>query len=307
MFFALLSMPIVIIATVDIDFSAFNTVYYNATDGTEYRFVANLFAASWQDIVSGMAWGLGYFGMPHIIVRFMSIEKPSMVKKSAIVASVWVVITLLAAIVIAILGRAIVGQELLESGMQKTVFIVLARRYFPSFIAGILLSAIIAASMSTADSQLLVATSAFTNDLYRPLIHKKASDKEMLLVGKLVVVAVALVGFFIARSNGSGAQAIMNMVEHAWGLFGAAFGPVVLLSLFWKRFTYAGALTGVVVGALTDIVWLLTLSASTGVYELLPGFFAGSLASVIASLIDKKPSVEVIAIYNRATDDNIDD
>ena len=161
--------------------------------------------------------------------------------------------------------------------------------------------------MSTADSQLLVASSSFTSELYKPLIRKQASEKELLWVGRAVVLAVAVVAYFIASSKGSGAQAIMNMVENAWGLFGAAFGPVVILSLFWKRFTYRGAVTGVAVGAIVDILWLLFLSGSTGIYEILPGFIAGLICSVAASLADKAPSAEVLTIYNRATDNSIDD
>ena len=304
---ALLAIPIVVLATQKLDTAALQTVYTNAADGTAYAFTANLFHASWQEIVTGFAWGLGYFGMPHILVRFMSIKKPSMVKKSATVAIVWVVLSLLAAIVIAYLGRMVVGAELLPDGNQKLVFIALARRCFPAFIAGLLLAAIIAASMSTADSQLLVASSSFTSDLYKPLIRKNASDREMLWVGRLVVVLVAVVAYFIASSKGSGAQAIMNMVENAWGLFGAAFGPVVILSLFWKRFTYKGAVAGIAAGAVVDILWLFLLTGSTGIYELLPGFVAGLIAAVAVSLIDREPSAEVLAIFDRATDERIDD
>ncbi len=307
MLIALLALPIIIVATTRLDSSTLSKVYVNAQDGTEYAFVGNLFQASWQDILSGLAWGLGYFGMPHIIVRFMAIEKPSMVKKSATVAIIWVVLSLLAAILIAVFGRMLVAEELLEAGLQKTVFIALARLYFPPFIAGLLFSAIIAASMSTADSQLLVASSSFTSDLYKPLFRKNASNKELLWVGRVVVLCVAVIAYFVASSHGSGAQAIMNMVENAWGLFGAAFGPVVLLSLFWKRFTYKGAVAGILAGAIVDIVWLLTLTASTGVYELFPGFVVGFIASVVVALMDKEPSKEVIAIYERATDDSVDD
>lgn len=286
MLVALLAVPIVIVATMNPDASALNTVYTNASDGTVYAFTKSLFSASWQDIVSGLAWGLGYFGMPHIIVRFMSIEKPSMVKKSAAVAIVWTVLSLGAAILIAYYGRMIVGEELLTAGMQKTVFIVLARKLFPALIAGILMAAIIAASMSTADSQLLVASSAFTSDIYKPLIRKNASNKETLWVGRLVVLAVAVVAYFIASSKGHGAQAIMNMVENAWGGFGAAFGPAIILSLFWRNFTYKGAIAGILAGAASDVIWLVFLSSSTGVYELLPAFVIGMLFAVVVSVLD---------------------
>lgn len=310
MLIALLAVPIVIVCTKTLDTSALAQVYsYVDANGqaVECAFTTNLFGASWQEIASGLAWGLGYFGMPHILVRFMSIEKPSMVKKSATVAIIWVVITLLATILIAYYGRMLIGAELLAVGNQKLVFIELARDLFPGFIAGLLLAAIIAASMSTADSQLLVASSSFTSDIYKPIIRKNSSDKEVMWVGRIVVVIVAVIAFFIAGSEGQGAQAIMNMVENAWGLFGAAFGPVVILSLFWKRFTYKGAVAGILAGAIVDIVWFIKLSAVTGVYELLPGFIAGFIFSVVISLIDKKPSAEIEKIFEIATDMTNDD
>lgn len=304
MLVALLAIPIVVLFTKELDLSALDKVI--TADNTAYAFTSNLFNASWQDIVSGLAWGLGYFGMPHILVRFMSIEKPSMVKKSATVAIIWVVLSLGASIAIAYLGRILIGAELLMAGQQERVFIELARLMFPGFIAGILLAAIIAASMSTADSQLLVASSSFTSDIYKPVIKKSATDKELLWVGRIVVVIVAVIAYFIASSNGDGAHAIMNLVENAWGLFGAAFGPAVILSLFWKRFTYKGAVAGIIAGAICDILWLRLL-ASTGVYEILPGFIVSLIVCVIVSLADKAPSEEVLAIYERATDESVDD
>lgn len=303
MFLALVTVPVVVVATQNLDTSALSTITAN---GTDYSFTTNLFDASWQEIVSGLGWGLGYFGMPHILVRFMGIEKPSMVKKSATVAIIWVIITLLAAILIAYYGRMVIGRELLANGAQELVFVTLARRVFPGFIAGLLLAAIIAASMSTADSQLLVASSSFTSDIYKPIIRKNASEKEILWVGRVVVIIVSVIAFLIASSNGSGAQAVMNMVSNAWALFGAAFGPVVILSLFWKRLTYKGSLAGIIVGAVVDIVWLITM-AHTGVYELVPAFIVGFIVTVLVSLIDKKPSAEVDAIFERAMDNSIDD
>lgn len=309
MLVALLAVPIVIIFTKELDPSALNQIYTYTENGEIVNcvFTSDILGASWQEIISGLAWGLGYFGMPHIIVRFMSIEKPSMVKKSATVAIIWVVITLFSAIVIAYFGRMLIGEELLSVGKQKLVFIELARILFPGLISGILLAAIIAASMSTADSQLLVASSSFTSDIYKPIIRKSASEKELLWVGRIVVVIVSVVAYFIASSKGSGAQAIMNMVENAWGLFGAAFGPVILLSLFWKRFTYKGAVSGIVVGAVVDLVWLNFIKQITGIYEILPGFVACAIVAVVVSLLDKKPSTEVEAIFESATNPEIDD
>ena len=298
MLVAVLAVPIIIAITKDLDASVLsNVIEY---DGTKYEFVQNIFSASFKDIINGLAWGLGYFGMPHILVRFMAIKKSSMVKKSAIVAIVWVVLSLVAVIIIAYFGRMLVGEELLTSGSQSMVFIKLSRMLFPAFIAGVLLSAIIAASMSTADSQLLVASSSFTSDIYKPLIRKNASDKEILWVGRGVVLVVAVVAYFIASSKGDGAQAIMNLVENAWAGFGSAFGPVIILSLFWRRFTYKGALAGVISGALVDVLWLAFLSKSTGIYELIPGFIVSMIVSVVVTLIDKEPSKEITDIYDNA-------
>ena len=307
MFIALLAVPIVTVLVEDLDPSAVNTVYTNLNDGTEYAFVANVFSASWQDIVSGLAWGLGYFGMPHILVRFMAIRKPSEIKKSATIAIIWVTISLAASLIIAYLGRMVVAGELLPEGLQATVFIHLARRFFPPFLSGILLAAIIAASMSTADSQLLVAFSSFTNDIYKPLIRKNASDKELVWVARSIVAVVAIIAYFLASARGEGAQAIMELVENAWGLFGASFGPVVLLSVFWKRFNYWGAVAGVVGGAVVDILWYNLLSSTTGVYELFPGFVAGMLCAVVVTLLTKAPSAEVVAIFDKATDPENDE
>ncbi len=310
MLVALLAVPIMLVAAGGTDAGLLNEVVTTA-DGTEYKFITSLFTASPQEIISGLAWGLGYFGMPHIIVRFMSIEKPSMVNKSATVAIIWVIITLGAAILMAYFGRMYLwnGGEsfaaaLLAEGAQELIFVKLTRYLFPAFIAGILLAAIIAASMSTADSQLLVASSSFTSDIYKPIIRKNASEKELLWVGRLVVIVVAVVAYFIASSKGSGAQAIMDLVSNAWALFGGAFGPVILLSLFWKRFTYKGAIAGIVTGSVVDILWLVYLSASTGIYEILPAFVACFIISVVVSLFDKKPSDEVIAIFEKASDKN---
>jgi sodium/proline symporter len=307
-------------------FGKSDATYLGAFAQNVQPFGTNPFTASWQDIVTGLSWGLGYFGMPHIIVRFMAIEKPSMVKKSATVAIVWVVLTLGAAIAMAVIGRTYLlpngnslAAALLPDGAQQNIFITIVQAMFPGFVAGLLLAAIIAAAMSTADSQLLVASSAFSSDLYKPIIRKnKASDKEMLWIGRLVVLAVAIVAFFIATAGiddpNSWTNSIMSMVENAWGLFGAAFGPVVILSLFWKRLNYSGAVAGILAGAAMDIAWLLLFTntiipaviAPTGIYEILPGFVAGMIVSVVVSLVTKAPSAEVEAIVSSALDTSVD-
>lgn len=307
MFCALLAVPIIIVATQELDTSTLSAIYsyQDAVSGdtVECTFGTGIFDASWQEVISGLAWGLGYFGMPHILVRFMSIEKPSMVKKSATMAIIWVVITLGCACLIAYFGRMLIAEELLTDGSQKMVFIAFARQLFPTFLAGILMAAIIAASMSTADSQLLVASSSFTSDIYKPIIRKEASEKEILWVGRIVVVIVAIIAFFIANSKGAGAQAIMNLVENAWAGFGSSFGPVILLSLFWRRFTYKGAIAGVLGGAIVDVVWYNLLSASTGIYELFPGFIAGFICAVVVTILDKEPHEDVTALFDKAMAD----
>ncbi len=311
MFFALLAVPIIVVLTQNLDTAALSTVYTytDAASGeiVKCAFGSGLFDASWQEIVSGLAWGLGYFGMPHILVRFMSIEKPSMVKKSATMAIGWVIVTLGCACLIAYMGRMLLAEELLTTGSQKMVFVTFARKLFPAFGAGILMAAIIAASMSTADSQLLVASSSFTSDIYKPILRKEASEKEIMWVGRLVVVIVAVIAFFIASSKGSGAQTIMNLVENAWAGFGSSFGPAILLSLFWRRLTYKGAVAGVLGGAIVDVIWFNFFAASTGIYELFPGFIAGLLCAVIMTLIDKEPNEEITELFDRAVNASEDE
>ena len=322
MLVALLAVPIVMYVAGD-----FNATYNGVFAEGITAFNSNPFTASWQDIVSGLGWGLGYFGMPHILVRFMSVKKSSMIKKSATVAITWLIITLGAAIVIAFLARTYLlsdgvslAEKLLPASNQQNLFINIVNDIFPGFFAGIVLSAIIAASMSTADSQLLVASSSFTSDIYKPLIRKdKASDKEVLWVGRIVVLVVTVVGLLIALSgiSGEGAWAsnIMAMVENAWGLFGAAFGPVVILSLFWKRFNYKGAVAGIIAGAVADIAWLVLFTSTvtnavvynTAVYEIVPGFIVGLIVSIVVTLLTKAPDAAVVEIYNTATDKSIDD
>lgn len=261
---------------------------------TQCAFGSGIFNTSWQDILSGLGWGLGYFGMPHILVRFMSIEKPSMIKKSSIVAIVWVIISLFSAVMIAYFGRMVMGAELLTQGNQKLVFIAMARRFFPAGICGLLLAAIIAASISTAD-------------LYKPFFRKKATEKETLFVGRVLVLVLSLIAFVIANSKGSGAQAIMDMVENAWGAFGASFGPTILLSLFWKRFNYQGAVAGVISGFVIDLGWLLTgMTASTGIFEIVPGFFGSLVAAIIVAKLTSAPNEKAVAIFEQGTSKNAD-
>ena len=252
------------------------------------------FMTSWQDIVSGLGWGLGYFGMPHIIIRFMSLRSEKELRKSSVIGISWTVIILVMSVVAGVVGRIFLG-DIQDS---STVFITMVRKIFPALVSGLLLSAILSAAMSTADSQLLASASAFASDVYKPVFRKKASDREMLWAGRIVVLVIALVALAIAANPNSGT--IMGLVENAWGVFGAAFGPVILLSLFWKRFTFAGAAAGIIAGAGVDILWLTCLS-STGIYEIVPGFLAGLLAAVVVSLCGKGPGKDVEALFDKAS------
>ena len=251
---------------------------------------------SWQDIISGLGWGLGYFGMPHIIIRFMSVESQKSLKRSAKIGITWTTLILIFAVLVGVIGRIYLG---FDEGVSRNslVFISMVRQLFPSVISGVLLSAILAASMSTADSQLLAAASSFSSDVYKPLIRKnEATNDEMLWTSRLVVLIIALLALILAIDPGAGS--IMDLVSNAWGVFGAAFGPVILLSLFWKRLNFSGALIGIIVGAVVDILWLVFLGG-TGVYEIVPGFFAGLAAAICVSLVTSAPSAEVEALFDQ--------
>ena len=272
-------------------------------------------AAGFIGLVSCMAWGLGYFGMPHILVRFMSIDNPAEVKGSRRIAMSWVTISLAAATVIGLVFHLYLKQRgltLAEVGNDpEKMFMVMINGIFSGgFIsrvfAGILLSAIMAAIMSTADSQLLVSASSFSNDLYKVVFRKKASNRELIVVSRLAVGAVALAALLMAMNTQSEFfKVVMKMVSFAWAGFGAAFGPLVILALFWRRTNLAGAISGMVVGAVTCFVWKFVLSdyAATypifGLYELAPGFLLSFAVTVLVSLLTSRPPDEVLADFDR--------
>jgi sodium/proline symporter len=248
---------------------------------------------SWADILTGFGWGLGYFGMPHIIIRFMAIRSQKEVKKSAAVGITWTVLILIFSVAVGSIGRLFLGD--IEN--SSLVFITMVRKIFPGVISGILLSAILAAAMSTADSQLLASASAFAADVYKPIMRKEAKDTEMLWAGRIVVIIIAIIAVIIAANPNSGT--IMGLVGNAWGVFGAAFGPVLLLSLFWKRFTFTGAIAGIVTGAVADVVWLGAFSG-TGLYEIIPGFIVGLIAAIVVTLCGKGPGKDVEALFDKS-------
>ena len=249
---------------------------------------------SWKDILSGFGWGLGYFGMPHIIIRYMAIRSQKEVKKSAVIGISWTLLILFFSVAVGSIGRIFLG----NMDDSSLVFIMMVRKIFPGVISGILLSAILAAAMSTADSQLLASASAFAADVYKPVLRKgTATEEEMFWSGRFVVAIIALAAVVIAANPGSGT--IMSLVGNAWGVFGAAFGPAILLSLFWKRFTFTGAIAGIVAGAAVDVIWLAAFSG-TGLYEIIPGFIAGFIVAVIATLCGKGPGADVKALFDKS-------
>lgn len=235
-------------------------------------------------IINSVVWGLGYFGMPHFIVRFMGIRSASEVKLSRRIAIVWVLVALGVAVLVGSLGTVFLPM-ILDTSASETVFSETIKLMFPAFIAGIFLCAILAAAMSTADSQLLVASSSFSQDIYKGLIKKNATDKQVLNMSRIAVFVIAAVAFCIALNQDS---SIFNLVSYAWAGFGATLGPLVLLALFWRRTTRNGALAGLVAGALTVIIWHFLKGGIFDVYEILPGFVICTLAAVVVSLLDKR-------------------
>ena len=248
-------------------------------------------------LFSGLAWGLGYFGQPHILSRFMAIRSSKDVRPARIIAMIWVVLSLAAAVVVGIVGTLYLqkyhpaGIEMLLADREK-IFMVLVTNLFPALIAGVLLTAILAAIMSTADSQLLVTSSCVANDFYRALFKKDASQKELLWVSRITVIVVSVIAVLIALDPDS---SVFALVSNAWAGFGATFGPAILISLYWKRMTTKGALAGIISGGVTVILWLV-LKAYTGItlYEMIPGVAVSTLFIFIVSLLDKKPEQAVI-------------
>ncbi len=305
MLVAILAVPIVAYAlmTWDTGFAASLSAKGVQDPANYLNFVKNSDGStiSAVSVISNLAWGLGYFGMPHIIIRFMAIKNEHEVKKSRKIAIVWCVLSLVAACFVGLVARGYLTNQLTDAN-SETAFIRLIQQLFSGngfliFIGGIFLCGILAAIMSTADSQLLVTSSAISEDIFKGVIKKDASEKKALLVGRIAVVAVAVIAFLIALDPNS---SIMSLVSDAWAGFGAAFGPVVLLALFWKRSTLAGAVAGMATGTVTVIVWdylpLMngdTIYKATGLYSLVVGFALALVVNVVVSLCTKKPSKEI--------------
>ncbi|MFG6348105.1 MAG: sodium/proline symporter PutP [Lachnospiraceae bacterium] len=266
--------------------------------GKPYRFI---------DILSQLAWGLGYCGMPHILVRFMAIKSEKEIKKSSAVAIIWCFLSLVAACIIGVLGRAYFGSDVLKDA--ENVFIEMINSVFNSklalpFIGGIFICGILAAIMSTADSQLLVCASSVSKDIYKNIIKPSASDKKVLQISRITVIIVAVLAFIIAWNPES---SIMGLVSDAWAGLGSAFGPLVVASLFWKRTNLYGAVAGILSGGITVIIWDYiplaggrTIYAATGIYSLLVGFVVSFAFIIVASLCTKAPGQDIVDEFERA-------
>jgi sodium/proline symporter len=238
-------------------------------------------------IVSLMAWGLGYFGQPHIIVRFMAISSVKDIKKARQIGMGWMIFSVGGAMFTGFIGLAFYSKQGLDLSDPETIFIKLSEILFHPIITGFLLAALLAAVMSTISSQLLVTASSLTEDIYKTFFRKSATDKELMFISRLSVLVVSVISVVIAfNKNGT----ILSLVGYAWAGFGAAFGPVILLSLYWKRMNRWGALAGIVGGAATVIIWANVPVLVNSLYEIIPGFFVGLVAICIVSLLTPAPN-----------------
>lgn len=244
-------------------------------------------------VASCLAWGLGYFGMPQVLLRFMAIREERELTRSRRIATVWVVISLTVAVFIGIMGRQLFPTELTTSSDAENVFILLATRLLPPVIAGLVMAGILAATISSSDSYLLIAASAFAKNIYQGLVKKDASDKQVLWMSRLALLVICAIAIVIALDENS---VIFTIVSFAWAGFGATFGPLMLFSLFWKRTNRAGAIAGMICGGVMVFVWNLLVRPLGGlwdIYELLPAFIFSSICIVVVSLLTKEPGREI--------------
>ena len=262
-------------------------------------------------VISGLAWGLGYFGMPHILVRFMAVKSEKEMTKSKTVAITWVTISLFMAAVIGIVGRAYMDFDFMNEVGTEKIFIEMIKKVFTEeinapIIAGIFLCGILAAIMSTADSQLLVSASAVAEDIYKGVIKKDADDKTVMVISRVIIVVIAVIAYLIAWNPDS---SVMQLVSDAWAGLGSAFGPIVLMSLFWKRTNLPGAVAGLVSGAATVIIWDYiplvngaTIGSATGLYSLAVGFPISLIFVIIISLVTKAPAQDILDEFDAVKD-----
>ncbi len=258
----------------------------------------------WWTKLSTLAWGLGYFGMPHILLRFMAIENPKKLKLSRRIASIWVVISMFVAVLIGVVGYSVSKAGVIadlgaSSSVAETILVEIAKvisshGWFAAIIAGVILAGILAATMSTADSQLLAASSSVSQNLMKEIMFKNISEKTMMIVARLTVLVISLIAIVIAWNPDS---SVFSIVSFAWAGFGAAFGPTMLLALFWKRSNKWGALAGMIAGGIMVFTWKYGIAPMGGfwkVYELLPAFIIGGAANVIVSLLTPAPEKEIV-------------
>jgi SSS family solute:Na+ symporter len=284
MMLALIVMPAVVLYAGDGGGFARASQTLSGLDGfTLSWWTADMTFIGWLSL---MAWGLGYFGQPHIIVRFMAVRSVAEVSTARNIAMSWMAISVVGAIGVGILGRAYVERNGIVLADPETIFILLAETLFPALITGFLFAALLAAVMSTVSSQLLVSSSSLAEDFYKLLVNKDASEKVIVTVGRIAVVAVGAVAAVIASDPDS---KVLGLVANAWAGFGAAFGPLMILALTWPRMTGLGAVAGLVTGAVTVIVWIAlgwnsSFLGGSGVYEIIPGFLLAMIAIVVVSL-----------------------
>jgi sodium/proline symporter len=245
-------------------------------------------------IISALGWGLGYFGMPHILVRFMGITSDKDIPLSRRIAMIWVTIAFIGALMIGTFAKVYLNQPL-AAGAQETVIIETIKQMYPAFLGGIFLCAILAAAMSTADSQLLVAASAFSEDFVSTILKRQLSQKQMVIISRLTVLAIALIAFLMSLNEHS---TIFKLVSYAWAGFGATFGPLILLALFWRGATNKGAIAGIIAGGVTVIVWHNLHGGIFGIYEIIPGFIMCLLFAVIFSITDRNKNPEMLADFD---------
>ena len=287
MFFAIIIVPgmaIYALGGINDTASAINLInpnFFNPLingDGSTITFIS---------FISLVGWGLGYFGQPHILVRFMAIRNAKEISQATHIAMTWVVISLASAVAVGMVGHAYLTSPL-DGSATETIFLVLTHELFSPFASGLIMAAVLAAIMSTASSQLLVAASAFAQDFYRAVFCKGKEAKELVWISRISVLAISAIAIALAMNPDS---LILDIVAYAWAGFGAAFGPALLFSLFWRRTTRNGALAGIVVGGLTVLIW--KQFALWGLYEIIPGFLFASIAIIIVSLIGEPPSNEI--------------
>lgn len=251
-------------------------------------------------IISLLGWGLGYFGQPHILARFMAADSHEVMKNARRISMTWMILCLVGAITVGFFGIAYFSSHpqfayLVNNDNHERIFIELSKLLFNPWMAGVLLAAILAAVMSTLSCQLLVCSSAITEDLYRAFLRPKAKQKELVWIGRFMVLLVAIIAILLALDPNN---SVLNLVSHAWAGFGAAFGPLIIFSVFWHRMTRNGALAGMLIGALTVLLWIEY--SWFNLYSLIPGFVFASVAIIVVSLLDKKPPEEVLDHFNTA-------